>query len=103
MATDFFDQQDAARRQTARLIALFLVAVVLIVLAVYAVATLIAMNASGGPTGGPAPAPALFDPARFALVATLVLLVITTGSLYKISVLRDGGAAIASMLGGRLI
>jgi Zn-dependent protease with chaperone function len=99
MATDFFHQQDAARRQTRRLIVLFVLAVVLIVLAIYGVATM--LTAAAAPPGEPAP-PA-FDAARLALVTTIVLLVITSGSLFKILMLRDGGNSIAQMLGGRLI
>jgi Zn-dependent protease with chaperone function len=101
MATDFFDQQDTARRQTGRLIALFVLAVAAIVAAVYGVVTAVAV--SGGGRSLEAPGRGVFDPARFALVSTCVLLVITTGSLYKLAVLRDGGDAIARMLGGRLI
>lgn len=93
--TDFFDRQDAARRQTARLLVLFAGAVALIVGGVYLVATLV--------VGANAPNAAAFSPSRFALVATLVLLTITSGSLYKISALRDGGDAVARMLGGRLL
>ena len=98
MATDFFERQDDARRQTWRLVALFSLAVALIVLAVYAVVT--GLEVAGGGEGG---MPPLFDPARLGIVATAVLLVITSGSLYKIAALRDGGEAVARMLGGRLV
>jgi Zn-dependent protease with chaperone function len=43
----------------------------------------------------------VISPSRLGLVATAVLLVVTTGSLYKIATLRDGGDAIARLVGGR--
>ena len=94
MATDFFDQQEHARRQTARLVLLFALAVVAIIAAVYGVTTLIV---TAGTRQGQ---PAVLDWARLAAVVTGVLLVVTTGSLFKIAMLRGGGEAIASMLGG---
>ena len=98
MATDFFDRQDDARRRTTRLVVLFVIAVVGIVLTVYAAMSLILIGAARG-----GPAPAFLDPARFALVATSVLVVVTSGSLYKIAALHDGGDSIARLLGGRLL
>jgi Zn-dependent protease with chaperone function len=97
--TDFFARQDDARRRTARLVALFVLAVIVIVAAVYGVATAVVMAGAGrGQAGEP---PEVFSASRLGLVATAVLLVITTGSLYKIATLRDGGDAIAQLLGGR--
>jgi Zn-dependent protease with chaperone function len=99
MATDFFDRQDAARRQTGRLVVLFAAAVAGIVAAVYAVATVAVVVMSRNAQGAPPPALWAWD--RFATVATIVLLAITAGSLFKILVLREGGEAVARMLGGR--
>jgi Zn-dependent protease with chaperone function len=101
MATDFFDRQDSARRQTGRLVVLFAFSVVLIIAAVYAVATA-AVVAGSRPAPGQH-GPPLFTPDRFAVVVTSVLLVITTGTLYKLAVLREGGDAVARMLGGHPI
>ena len=36
-------------------------------------------------------------------MAAVTLLVVICGSLYKISILRSGGARVAEMLGGKLI
>jgi Zn-dependent protease with chaperone function len=93
---DFFESQDAARRQTRRLVLLFLLAVVAIVLAVY-LAVVVAFSLQAPETGLSA-----FHPALFAAVAALTLAVVGTGSVYKTSALsRGGGEAVASLLGGR--
>jgi Zn-dependent protease with chaperone function len=99
MATDFFDRQDDARRQTGRLVVLFALAVAVIVAAVYGVATAAAFTTAGSREG--AAAPAVWSPDRFLLVAAGVLTVIAAGSLYKTAVLREGGETVARMLGGR--
>ena len=98
MGIDFFEQQDSARRQTAWLIVLTVLAVIFIIIAVYAAVTgvLLIEGGSGTPSFT-----TIVDGGRLALVATLVLLVITSGSLYKVAVLSQGGEGIALMLGGR--
>ena len=96
---DFFENQDKARRHTKRLIAYFLMAVALIVVAVYLVCALIFFRGrvAGGDFG------ALWDPQVFLAAATGTIAVICFGSLYKINELREGGGAVARMLGGRLM
>ena len=101
MATDFFDRQDHARKRTGWLVFYFVVAVVLIILAVYAAATAILMG--GHKAGDSGPIPSLFDPARLAIVAVATGGLIGLGSGYKILALREGGGAVARMLGGRLL
>src|SRR5262245_48960742 len=100
MATNFFDQQDAARRQTGRLVFYFVMAVVAIILAVHLAVTAAFLVAEDH--GGDLPR-ALLDPGRLIAVATIVVVVIGAGSLYKIAALQEGGAAVARLLGGRLI
>src|SRR4051794_16805734 len=95
MATNFFEQQDATRRQTGVLILCFVLAVVAIILSVYGAVTVLLANLNHG--GRP------IDLARLAAVAAVVLLVIVAGSLYKMAVLQEGGAAVARLLGGRLV
>ena len=106
MATDFFDRQDHARRQTTRLLVMFVLAVAAIILA----------DLSGGGAGRgsveqdrhgvhahPAAQPNLWNPVLFVWVTLGTILVIGLGSLYKISELSAGGEQVALMLGGRAI
>jgi Zn-dependent protease with chaperone function len=99
---DFFDRQNYARRQTARLLVMFALAVVVIILAVYLVVALLAGHAAAGRSFEQA-APTLWNPLLFAWVALGTIAVIGLSSLYKISELSAGGETIASMLGGRPI
>jgi Zn-dependent protease with chaperone function len=96
---DFFAEQDAARRRTRRLVALFALAVAAIVVAVYLAATVLLFGAAV--KSGREEAPVLWEPGRFAAVAGAVLLVVVAGSLFKMAMLRRGGAALAELLGGR--
>lgn len=100
MATDFFDRQDDARRQTGRLVAYFVLAVIMIILAVYAAATGVQIAAH---RKSPGAAPPIFDPARLLVVACGTGFVIGLGSLFKTLALREGGAPVARSLGGRLV
>src|SRR5487761_2174898 len=98
---NFFEQQDAARRHTMRLVVLFLLAVVAIVVAVNFVAALacvgIAANTATG--GARLNAPASF----YAIVTLATLALIAGGSLAQIAGLAGGGAALARMMGARQI
>jgi len=96
---DFFAEQDAARRRTRRLVVLFAVAVAAIVVAVYFAATVLLFGVAV--KSGREEAPGLWDPGRFAAVAAAVLLVVVAGSLFKMAMLRRGGAALAELVGGR--
>src|SRR5262245_39948080 len=100
MASDFFEQQDIAHKQTGRLVILFVAAVILIILTVYGAITLIFLAGSKG--HGP-PVNLLFDPARMTAVSAIVLMVIVSGSLYKIAALSSGGGSIARLMGGEEI
>jgi len=98
---DFFASQDAARRKTGLLLFYFTLAVFFIIAAIYAALTFIFVyqQSKNG----------LFDPSRlwnidlFISVVSVTLIVVVSGSLYKIAVLRSGGARVAEMLGGKLI
>jgi len=99
---DFFGSQEAARRQTAQLVVFFALAVLVIILAVYAVVSLAAPflgieDFSHTPHS-------FWDAERLAWVGGLTLLIVTAGSAYKIRELHNGGgAAVADMLGGTMI
>lgn len=114
---DFFDHQDQARRRTGLLLAYLVLAVALIVLAVYAVVwglfsaaqsrtrTSARGHSAWDEEVAPRPAgrAAFVQPDLFAGVAGVTLAVIAAGTLYRIVQLRGGGATVARMLGGTLI
>jgi len=91
---NFFERQNAARRQSKRLLALFLLAVFAIVAAVDLVLLL-----AFGITGEEAASPASLTPAL--VIASLVTLAIIGGAtMFRIAQLREGGVAIARQMGG---
>ncbi len=115
---DFFDRQDHARRQTRRLVVMFVLAVATIILAIYLLLALIApvavtewRNTHGDFVSSYLTTPGdvassqrrilLWQPALFVWVSLGTILVISVASLYKISELSGGGETIALMLGGR--
>jgi Zn-dependent protease with chaperone function len=131
MSTDFFRQQEAARRHTGWLVLFFVLAVTSIIAVVYvAIAVLVAAVESGsGPLPGPARvgwdgpgpsppvwespyepgagraprSPTLWRPPLLAAVSLGVLLVILAGSAQRMMRLSSGGQAVALLLGGRLV
>jgi Zn-dependent protease with chaperone function len=112
MASNFFEQQDVARKKTGRLVLLFVAAVIAITLLVYAaVAILLTVNANRGGTSYDASGQTTRQrdaspPYAAAFVVTVVGVVGLIGgcSLYKIGALRSGGgASVARMMGGRLL
>jgi len=98
---NFFEQQDAARRQTTRLVLLFLLAVVAIVIAVNVLVGFVFMGLSAEAlTRGES----FFLPQSFHLYVTLATLaLIAGGSVYQIMSLAGGGAELARMMGARLV
>ena len=104
MATDFFARQDAARRNTTRLVVLFVMAVLAIMVSIDLLLAATLGYASGGSEGGPLNYWAIAtDPGLVALAVVGTLVVVGGGSLYKIAQLRGGGKVIAEQLGGRLL
>jgi len=89
---DFFAAQDNARQRTARLVWLFIGALVAMVAGIYF--ALMAVVKEAGAYGW-------WDPVVFALVSLSVLGVVGVSSLVKIAGLRTGGAAVAESVGGR--
>ncbi len=96
---DFFTRQDHARRNTKWLVAWFILAVVLIIAAVYLVVavTFLRSHYEPGTVGW------LWNTKLFWGVAGSTFAIIFGGTLYKMADLREGGGAVASMLGGKLI
>ena len=111
MAMDFFQREDHARRQTRRLVVMFFLAVATIILAIYLVVAMAVNYYDAAHTAirfdQPPQAvhaePTLWQPQLFLAVSLGTIVVITLGSLYKISELSSGGETIALMLGGRAI
>ncbi|HTN65756.1 MAG TPA: M48 family metalloprotease [Burkholderiaceae bacterium] len=94
---DFFTQQEHARRQTKTLVLLFALAVLAIVVAVNLALALIWIWANGEPLAGSHDYPVGF----FATNTIVTLALIGGGSLIQSWNLRDGGDAVARMVGGR--
>jgi Zn-dependent protease with chaperone function len=91
---NFFERQDQARRQSRRLIVLFVMAVAAIVLAV----DLVFLVVFGGL--GMEETPAVSLGVGLVLSSLLSLGIIGFATLYRISSLRGGGAAVAAQMGG---
>jgi Zn-dependent protease with chaperone function len=99
---NFFEHQEQSKKNTTLLVVLFALAVIGIVLAVYAVITgVIYTQTVDARLDGIAFK--WFDPNIFAGVTLGVLMVIIGGSLFKIIALKRGGQYIAESLGGRLV
>lgn len=104
---DFFARQDRARRNTSILVAYFLAAVVLIVVALNLVG-IVVVNANRAyhstvPRHYPQRVETVqfswWDPELVFCVTAGALIVIVGGSLYKIGQLAGGGRAVAEMMG----
>ena len=100
---NFFESQDVAKRNTTRLIVLFLLAIIclivitnvlVMVLFTFAETSSVAVNSANAHQ---------FDWQTFLVVGAAVTVVVLFGSLYKISSLSGGGARVAEMMNGRLL
>jgi Zn-dependent protease with chaperone function len=100
---DFFKEQDKSRSKTTQLIGLFILAVVAVVLAVYAVAVMIMFFYGARQPGFNPDSFHWVQPRLGFWVVGVTLLVIFIGSITKIIALAKGGSAVAENLGGRLI
>ncbi|HEY7428365.1 MAG TPA: hypothetical protein VH682_29300, partial [Gemmataceae bacterium] len=99
MATDFFQQQDTARRKTAVLVVYFALAVLTLIALIYLLCVVLFDVL---PNDADA-ALSLWDPQLFGIVVVGILLVVGGGSLMKTMELAAGGKTVALMLGGRLV
>ena len=106
---DFFAAQELRRQKTKWLIALYIIAVVSIIVGLYVAIAIalgfsqqyISAEAGGDPNSGMSVEVfSLYHPQLFAIVAGVNLLVIGGASLAKIAELRGGGDHVASSLGG---
>jgi Zn-dependent protease with chaperone function len=99
MAIDFFDQQDRARRNTARLVVYFILALAALVFITYLLIVLLLrfteMDGSASLT--------FWHPHILLTVLTGVSLVVLLGSGIMIAQLASGGKAVALLVGGKEI
>jgi len=100
---DFFTHQDRARRKTGQLVGLFVLAVILILLAVNAaVGGAWLLFGAKATTQGLAESGARgIDPALVGIVTLATLAVIGLGTLYRMLQLSRGGRAVAELVGAR--
>ena len=99
---DFFEQQDRAKRNTLRLIFIFAMAVVLIIVAIYAVLAYLFLTGKPPPTAEADWLSLLkrhWDRNLFAATAIGTLAIVAAGTLYKMALLSAGGEAVARMFG----
>jgi Zn-dependent protease with chaperone function len=95
---DFFEAQDQAKRKTGKLIFFYLLAVIGIILSIYVVTVFLYRWQLAGFSDT-----SWINPAWFIVVSAIVLLTITTGTLYRVAQLRKGGSSVAQLLGGRQV
>ncbi len=93
---DFFEAQDRAKRNTGKLIFLYLLAVIGIIISVYLVSLFIFATQVEG-------AVSIWYPGWLFTVAVIVLITILVGTVHRVSQLRKGGSAVAELLGGRKV
>lgn len=101
MATDFFERQSTARRNTKWLLWTFSLSVVAILVATFVVATLAVSTSESGPNGFMPVGEIPWEFPSGATVASLAL--IAGGSLFKIAQLAGGGTGVAERLGGKRV
>ncbi len=105
MATDFFQQQDEAKRSSFKLIILMILATLGIVALAYPLMSILIIVIVGAVSEGDILIPPEFflDPLGMLIVTATIALIVLGGSLYKIAQLQGGGRGIAERLGGRLL
>ena len=105
---DFFEHQHVARKKTGSMVILFLLAVIAIVAALNAVFAAIyiygigevSQNVSTMPLSGQIDS---IPPELYYAVTIVTLVIITSGSFYRILTLSSGGEAVAQMVGARKV
>ncbi len=100
---DFFEHQERAKQNTLLLTFFFAVAVVLIIIAVYFVLAFFFLNGKqpAAETDLLTAIKRLWDPYFFLYTTLGTLAVISTGTIYKMSLLSAGGEAVARMFGAQ--
>ena len=101
MATDFFERQDIARRNTGRLVFLFVLAVLAIMVSIDLLLAATMGYLSRDPATGAIDWSLAGDLQLVGIAVVGTLVVVGGGTLFKIAQLRGGGRVIAEELGGR--
>ena len=101
MATDFFDRQDIARRNSTRLVILFVLAVLAIMASVDLLLAATMGYLARNPETGAIDWTLAADPQLLGLAVVGTLVLVGGGSLFKTAQLRGGGRIVAEQLGGR--
>ncbi|PWN05879.1 M48 family metallopeptidase [Rhodohalobacter mucosus] len=94
---DFFEAQDRAKRNTGKLVFLYLLAVIGIIVSIYVISLLIITWQFGSFGNG------LWSPVWLTIVTIAVMFTILIGTLIRVNQLRKGGSAVAELLGGRRV
>jgi len=96
MATNFFQQQDTARRKTFQLVVYFALAIVILIALVYGLLLTLGMFGTDEPVSW-------WQPELLLLAVPGVGLVVGGASAFKVAQLASGGQAVALMMGGEEI
>jgi len=94
MATNFFQQQDSARRKTFQLVVYFVLAILILIALVYGLLLAFSIYSAHEPVSW-------WQPELLLLAAPGVGLVVGGASALKVAQLASGGQAVALMMGGK--
>ena len=94
MASNFFQQQDSARRKSFRLVVYFVLAILILIALVYALLVVLGLHGKSEPAS-------LWHPEMLLFAALGVGLVVGAASAFKVAQLASGGQAVALMMGGK--
>ena len=103
---NFFKSQDAARSNTRKLVILFVLAIISLIIMTNVLVMVVFGYLEPERFNSMTAAQAWqesFDWETFLMIGAGVLIVVASGSLYKIAALSGGGARVAEMMGGELI
>ncbi|TVQ97448.1 MAG: hypothetical protein EA399_13350 [Desulfovibrionales bacterium] len=98
---DFFESQERARRKSTVLVVLFVLSTIGIVLTVYSLIFLLLLADAPNAAQAWREFKSMAD--LLALLGAVILFIIGFGTIFKMAQLRRGGAAVAELLGGRLV
>jgi len=93
MATDFFQQQDSARRRTVQLVVYFVLAILVLIALVYGLLLVFGQQRASEPVEW-------WQPELLMVVAAGVGILVGGASLFKVAQLASGGRDVALMMGG---